>query len=276
MEGPEEFVINLSEVAPGAVVSGYKNRKDGGQKLPQVIVNHSDAKSQLKGKLMRAVHGKLTPDGDAASLLIFEFDLTTPGNHRFKRATVRIYFEDSEQDSENDPQVHKIVPQGMHHLNKHTDTKDITQGVDVAINANPVPAAGFNLGYSWSMSETKTKTSCALLNGMTDSIGTDKEETIAIWVMEEEKGAQQGIPTFLRTAVLLRHEAEEPRKFNIDLEIDALESSRLYGKSRIAKTLQPMWLDPTVFQGVVDDPASLDEVDLSSESVIRIAKALAV
>jgi len=37
-----------------------------------------------------------------------------------------------------------------------------------------------------------------------------------------------------------------------------------------------MWLDPTVFQGVVDDPASLDEVDLSSESVIRIAKALAV
>lgn len=287
MEG-EEFVINLGEFADESIISGYRNRKDGGAVLPQTLLNvHSD--TQVKGKLMSAVHGTLTPGGRPATLLIFEFDLTAPDGARFKKATVRIIFEDSEGQSEESPEIHKYSPKGVFAVNKETETSDVTHAIDAGASATPVPAASFNLGYHWTLSKKKKKAHAARLNGTADSTRRDGEETIVLWNIDEDSTTKE-IPTFLRTAVVLRHDPYDPdegsRKFNVSLEFEGLveKSGWRFGSTRLDEKMhEPMELNPDVFPeeaarelGLEEPRANLGGLDLNSQYMVRVAQILNV
>jgi len=276
----EEFTIDLVEVADDDVEGAYHARGDKGKRLPQLLLDDGE-KMQVKGKLMKAVHGTLKKGGDPASLLIFEFNLTTPNGRRFKKATIAITFEDGQGPCANDPEVYDLAPNGQYTLNKETDSKDITHAIDAAINANPVPVLGGNFGYHWTMSKTVQKTHSATLNGMSRIIKLGGEETRAMWVMEEDPVKVTGIPTFLRTVVVLRHDPDDCGEFRFSLEIDATESTLLpfYGKSNQSRMINPFDLDPKVFdstqmEGV--DTKKLGALVLDNEFVVRLAGALTV
>jgi len=263
MDG-EEFVVNLVEVADPSAIGGYRNRGDGGAVLPQTLLNvRSD--TQVKGTLVNAIHGTLIPKGRPASLLIFEFDLTAPIGTRFTEAIVRLVFEDNEGQSTNDPEIHKFSPKGVFALNKEIDTRDVTHGVDAALNANPFPAAGLNLGYHWMMSRTKKKPHFARLNGTTDSTQRDREATIAIWTINEDPKTKE-IPTFLKTAVVLRHNPygadETSRKFNVMLEIVTREKSGIWraGVTKLEKMHKPMMLNPDVWEDTTVKELGLEKL----------------
>lgn len=275
----EEFIIDLHEVGSSGSGGTYHSRDDKGKRFPQLLVDEGN-KTQVKGNLIMAFHGNLEPCGDPASLLIFEFNLTAPNGRRFTKATITITFEDGTGPNSNDPEVYDLGPRGVFALNKATDSKDVTHAVDAAINATPIPAAGGSLGYHWTMSKTVSRTHSAILNGMSRRFKSSGEETTAMWVMEEDPVLGEGVPFFLRTAVVLRHDADECGEFRFFLEIDAAEKKPLfYGKSKPSKMLKPLVLDPKVFaymkkEGV--DTNKLGSLNLESEYVVRMAKALVV
>jgi hypothetical protein len=287
MEG-EAFVINLGEFADESIIAGYRNKKDGGAVLPQTLLNvHSD--TQVKGKLMHAVHGTLTPKGRPATLLIFEFDLTAQDAARFKKATVRVIFEDSEGQPEDGPEIHKYSPKGLFAVNRETETSDVSHAVDAGASAAPVPALSFNLGYHWTLSNTKKKTHAARLNGTTDSTRRDGEETIVLWNINEDPTTKE-IPTFLRTAVVLRHNPYDPgqgsRKFNVTIEFEGLvgKSGWISGSSQLHEKMhEPMELSPDVFPeeaarelGLEKLTANLGGLELDSQYMVRVAQILNV
>jgi hypothetical protein len=267
----EEFTIDLEEVVDSG--GSYRSRDEKGKRFPKVLVD-SGNKTQVKAKLMIAVHGTLEPNSDPTSLLIFEFYLTTPNGRRFKKSTITITFEDDKGPSEFDPEVYQISPEGKFTLNKQTDSEDITHAVDAAVNG--VPVTGGSLGYHWTMSRTVNREHSATLNGMSRKIKTYGEETSAVWVMEEDPVKGEGVPTFLRAAVLLRH--EESEKFRFSVEIDTAENKLFYGSST-SKMVNPLSIDPNIIASVKKkgvDPTNLGSVDLGSEYLVKLATALTI
>ena len=268
----DEFTIDLEEVVDTG--GSYRSRDGEGKRFPKVLVDEGE-KIQVKAKLMSAVHGTLDPAGDPATLLIFEFYLTTSNGRRFKKSTITIAFEDGQGTSASDPEVYKISPEGQFTLNKQTDSKDVTHGVDAAVNGG-TPGVGGNLGYHWTIGKTVSREHSATLNGMSRRLKTYGEETSAVWMMEEDAVKGGGIPTFMRAAVLLRHcESEE---FRFSVEIDTVESKFFRGHSR-SKMLNSLSIDPKIAatmqkEGV--DTTNLGTLELGSECLVRLATALTI
>ncbi|KAL6831796.1 ankyrin repeat-containing domain protein [Trichoderma camerunense] len=269
----EEFIIDLVQVADVDADGTYHARDDKGKRFPQLLVDDG-TKTQVKGKIMTAVHGTLKEGGDPASLLIFEFNVTSFNGRRFKKATITITFEDGKGTSANDPEVYDLSPVGLYTLNKVTNSKDITHAIDAAINANPISAVGGTLGYHWTMSQTTHETHSAMLNGLSRRFKSYGEETTAMWVMTEDPVERAGIPSFLRTVVILRHDKDECGEFRFSLEIDVAENKTLfYGKSKPSRMIKPLVLDPNIIattQAEGIDIKELGALSLDSETIPNI------
>ncbi|KAI1122611.1 hypothetical protein F5Y10DRAFT_253764 [Nemania abortiva] len=273
----EEFIIDLFEIPDHGVDAQFRNRNDKGQNLPQVLIDEGN-RWQAKAKLMSGIHGTLRQGGDPASLLIFEFDLTHHDT-QFKSATIKITFEDGTGPSAFDPEVYNISPRGFCALDRKTDSKEVTHGADAAINANPISAIGLNLAYHWTMSGNTQKSHFATLNGMSRRVKGTGEETRAMWVMKEDPVEHGGIPTFLRTAVVLRHDPNDCCEFRFSLEIDAQESkSFFYGKSKQSRMHNPYELDPKILAAAKMEGVNTEEIaaiPLDAEFIVRMARDLA-
>ncbi|KAJ8130645.1 hypothetical protein O1611_g2981 [Lasiodiplodia mahajangana] len=238
----EEFVIDLYEVAGDDVEGKYHTRNDKGKRLPQLLVDDG-IKTQIKAKLMTAIPGTLKEGGDPATLLVFEFNLTTFNGNRFKKATITVTFEDDKGPSANDPEVYEFAPAGSFSLNVETDSKDVTHAIDAAVNA-----MGVDAGYHWTMGQTTKNAHSATLKGMSRRLKTFGEAETVMWVMEEDRIKRVGVPTFLRAAVVLRHDPDAYGEFRFQLEIDALESRNFpfFGRSSLSRMLKPFDLNPQV------------------------------
>jgi len=238
----------------------------------------------MKGRLMTAVHGRLESGGDPASLLIFEFYLTTTKG-RFTKSTITVTFEDGSGQSDNDPEVYNLAPSGEYALNKATDSRDVTHGLDATLNANPIPAVGGSLGYHWTMTKAEHRSHSAKLNGMSRRLKIAGEENAAMWVMEEDLDSKEGIPTFLRTVIVLRHDPDECGEFRFSLKIEAMEKREdikfffSSNKPFVSQMMQPLSLDPKVFVGIKKEgvnPNELGKLCLDNEFIVRLAKILSV
>ncbi|KAI1824957.1 hypothetical protein F4861DRAFT_215998 [Xylaria intraflava] len=271
----EEFKIDLYEVANADVDGQYHTRNDKGKRLPQLLVDEG-VKTQVKANLMKAIRGTLKDGGDPATLLIFEFYLNTFNGNRFKKASITVTFEDAQGPSANDPEVYEFAPAGSFVLNRETDSRETSHAVDAAVNA-----MGVETGYHWTMTKPTQKTHSATLKGMSRRSKTFGEAETALWVMEEDPVKRAGVPTFLRAAIVLRHDPDECGEFRFQLEIDAVESRNFpfFGKSKPSRMLSPFDLDPKVLvaaeQGGVDTK-NLGALALESHTLVTLAQALTV
>ena len=268
----EELTIDLQEV--GDTGGAYRSRDENGKRFPKVLVD-SGRKTQVKAKLMLAVHGTLEPGGDPASLLIFEFYMTTSNGRRFKNSTITVKFEDGEGPSQYDPAVYQISPQGEFTINKQTDSKDVTHAVDAAVNGG-VPAGGCSIGYHWTMSGTMNREHSATLNGMSRRLKTHGDETSVVWEMQEDSVKGEELPTFLRAAVLTRH--YESEEFRFLVEVATVENKPFFG-SCTSKMVNPLSVDPKITASVKKegvDSNYLGNVDLGNEYLVKLTTALTI
>ncbi|KAF7919272.1 hypothetical protein EAE99_008574 [Botrytis elliptica] len=217
----DQFEVTL--YPQGEDGSGFRTKNEKGKTLRRTLVDRGDI-LVMKAFITGITHGKLkAQDDDYATLLVFEFCFVSEkSSRRFIHATITLTFEDADGNKELNPEVYRIAPEGQIALNKTTTTRRVTFGANAGINAGISGASG-NLGMNWEMKEEQTRDHFTRLSGRTRLLGREYgPEDSAIWSLEEskDKNKKDGIPSFLRTAVLLRRQDDVPFRFKLKVATD--------------------------------------------------------
>ncbi|KAK3320806.1 hypothetical protein B0T19DRAFT_403426 [Cercophora scortea] len=234
----------------------FRTSNEKGQKFRP---NPVDRGNQLATRvdIVGITHGKFAKTTDSATLLVFELRFLATGGRRFKRATVMVRFEDAEGVSARDPVVHAITPRDRWALNQTTRVRDVKWSANAGVNANAgvgLLGLGGEAGVQWEMAETKTRIDYTALTGEKRVMrpGWTGEANTVIWTLEENTDKSDGIPTFLRAAVLLRRRPEAataPFSFTVKVktDVDFIGTIKtLFGLER-KDPIDPVEIDPARF-----------------------------
>ncbi|KAM0226769.1 hypothetical protein ACHAPO_012086 [Fusarium lateritium] len=248
--------INIPLLEEGEDAASLRTRNADGQKARNMLIDRGNSLI-LQAALTSVTHGDFTPDGDGASLLIFEFNFIGKGERRLTSGEITITFEDAKLDTRNCPMVAKISPAGRFAINKTTSTRDIHQGLNATLGAGAGIATG-ELGFVWDQTETSKDHHATTLVGLKRSFGFSGGKNNAVtWRLEEDPKTREGIPSFLRGCVLLRRRADVPFQFKIDVKSDVDFGGKL---RRFFGLEKPDPVDPVELDGKND----LDDLGISS------------
>jgi len=278
-------ILLFEEGDPRCREATYRTKNAPGDVARNVLIDRGET-LVLRASLASVTHGDFTPDGDAASLLVFEFNfLSMNSGRRFKKACITLTFNDASGHLQNRPEVWAVAPQGKVAINKTTSTKDVKQEFKAGISAGAAGASG-ELGYVWEASQVKEKVHATTLTGVKRLLNENwGKDNAAIWTIEEDSVTKCGVPSFLRAAVLLRRRADVPFEFLIDVEYDTdLKGvfKRLMGQEK------PDPVDPVQLGGDTDldelsiatlDPGTVDltnmkEMDIGKQADVVLATLL--
>lgn len=214
----DQLIVNLFEEPLEEGEFRIKNKS--GENFRPVLVDRGD---QLftKVTIVGITHGEMVGGDDLATLLVFEMRHVATDGRRFKSASVIFKFEDSESKADWDPVVHDIFPEGQWALNKTERVRNVKFGGNIGLTAGIDPVSA-EFGLLWEMEEEKTREFHTKLTGKQKIIrkGFDGEENVVIWKLEENEDGNNGIPTFVRAAVLLRRPYDVPFTFTVKVKAD--------------------------------------------------------
>jgi hypothetical protein len=243
----EEVEVLLLPEGDGG--SGFRTKNEPGEKFRKGLVDRGEA-LVTKAAVVNITHGTLTAeDEELATLLVFEFRfMSMKSSRRFIRATVTLTFEDADGSPKLDPEVYRIAPEGSLSLNKTTSVKNVKHSANAGFNAGFSGASG-NAGYVWEMEEAKSRDHYTRLLGIKKLLGrTYGKENSVVWTLEENDERKDGIPSFLRAAVLLRREDDVPFRFTIKVRTDVDFVSEIKSLFGIEKPdpVDPVDINPDV------------------------------
>ncbi len=260
MEEPLEILL----LEDGDSHSSFRTQNVPGSTARRVLIDRGEALI-LRVSLASVTHGDFSSSSrsnDGASLLVFEFRfLSMNPARRFKSARVELRFEDASGNVRNRPEVWAIAPEGKVAVNRTTTTKDVEHQAAAGLTAGGLlsGAVGAEVGYVWEASQTVEKVHATTLAGtkrLTEKFGGDNS---VVWKLEEDEVKKDGLPSFLRTAVLLRRRDDLPFRFAIDAEYKMDFAGRvqtLFGGQR-PDPVDPVQLD-------IDGKADLEDLGIET------------
>jgi hypothetical protein len=195
-------------------------------------------------------HGTLAPSEDPGTLLIFEFRfISMQKGRRFTGCNITISFEDSDKQGHLCPEVWRVSPEGVFALHKTSRQRSVKISGNAGIYAG-MSALGASLGTNWEVKTIEDQEEWTELSGTRKELGRNDKDDAVVWTMQENSLDKSGIPTFLRAAVLLRREAEEPFNFLIKIraqvDLGGLGGLRtLFGKQKVER-VSPVKIDSSV------------------------------
>jgi hypothetical protein len=204
---------------------------------------------KLIAEMPDVVHGTISPGGDPATLIILKFKFQSLAiGRRFKSARITVTFLDTKEDLA--PAVEKITPDGTWALKQSVETEDrTTSGGLTGISG---PGFTVNAGMQYQYHETGQRTDQATVSGtacIDDSRKDGKhvrgKNNVVIWNLLENPFTEQGIPTFLQGAILLKRNPNMDQKtFEALVRIEVVVDWKTYFWSIIHKTPED---EPIVF-----------------------------
>ncbi len=278
--------IDILLLEEGDPNSGFRTKNAPGDSARRVLIDRGEALI-LRASLVSVTHGDFMPDGDGASLLIFEFNFTSINrSRRFTNVQITLTFNDESGNVKNRPEVWAIAPQGKFAINKTTSTKDVKQSLNASLNGE-IAGVGGQLGYAWETSQVKETEHSTTLVGQKRIFADWGKDNGVIWSLEEDAKKKDGVPSFLRSAVLLRRRDDVRFSFTIDVE-----SGMDYGGKfrRLVGRQKPDPVDPVQLNDDTDlddlgimrlDPATVDltkmrEMDIGKHAHVVLATLLDV
>ncbi|KAI0443182.1 hypothetical protein F4803DRAFT_516568 [Xylaria telfairii] len=172
-----------------------------------------------KATIALLYHGTLTPDGDPATLIVVDFRfLPSSLTRRFRKARMRLAFRDTSGSTSATPIVYRIAPEDRFSIEPGEDIWEIKKIGNIGVGGS---VAGVSVEGSVGIEKEgkkKIKHSILLTGKKKLEIGGYLGETSAVWNLEEDKVEERGIPTVLRTAVLLKRQPS--RSFGIKVELE--------------------------------------------------------
>ncbi|PQE04948.1 ankyrin-3 protein [Rutstroemia sp. NJR-2017a BBW] len=149
-----------------------------------------------------------------------------------------------------DPVVHAISPDGQWALNKTDRVQNVKWGANAGLKAGVAPV-DLEAGLRWEVEEVKSRNFSTALTGSKRIMrrGFNGEENTVIWTLEENGDKADGLPTFMRAAVLLRRPYDVPFTFTVKVKTDVDfvgEVKTLFGMER-KDPIDPAEIDPGKF-----------------------------
>jgi hypothetical protein len=180
---------------------------------------------QVQVDLMKVYHGYLQPNGKQASIIVadFKFIASNPSQH-IVSAVVSFSFADLTS-SDGRPIVQRIAPK-VHSI--ETPQQQITTSImGSTIFANPKTDITFrqiDLRGSMDTVQTRTASGQATLVGRI-RVGRSHCKDTAKWDLTEDSTQRKGVPTCLRTAILLRRGNDDPFLATVEIQTSVRNAS---------------------------------------------------
>ncbi|KAL6887055.1 hypothetical protein GGI43DRAFT_265604 [Trichoderma evansii] len=190
--------------------------------------------------LEKVVHGAISADSDRyASLIVMQWLFQPKGSRRISEATIELLFEPGSAD--DDIEVEKISFLGTYDLMPTKHDESVTTGVDATVGIQQF--ANLSLGGKWEKTTTATVLDAIRLSGGMRVINNRPPNRIATWTVSENHSQPTGIPSLLKTAVLVSREDQE--KFLCKLAFTCQTDRKTAAQSLFKKIPKD---DPIIFQ----------------------------
>lgn len=225
MSEPTSFSIYLDTPDDGA----YHVKNGPGEVQRQHIVDRGSALVVL-ADLTAVVHGTLAPSADPATLIITTFQfLPTKASRRFLAATITMRF--CSCSSSPDPIVYRIAPLGHFSLTPTKHQIDLTRSADLSAHAGVPGTANFGTTLRWEHKQSSEFKAQTTISGAIRLEGRKYgQKNTARWSLLENPVQKSGIPTTVRTAVLLKRMTADDRfKAEVDVQAEVDLASKLDG-----------------------------------------------
>ncbi|KAG5818948.1 hypothetical protein H9Q74_000240 [Fusarium xylarioides] len=234
----EDDTIFLFPV-PDSEIGGFPRGKSPAE---QKVLFEKGEVLTSKATMSMLYHGTLTPGGKEASLLIVDFRfLKEKNSDRFLNAKMRLIFRDLDGESSSAPIIHRIAPQDSFTIEPGVDQWKITQTAKMGVSGG-YGGASVNGELGRDMEGQKTIKHSILLTGKKKlESGGFLGETMAIWSLDEDTVDCRGIPTVLRTAILLQRPPGKSFTIETQIETEANWMARL--KTFFGRREQPIPLE---------------------------------
>lgn len=242
-----QFVVPL--FAEGDEGSAFRliNTPGGEEQRPHIIQYGSDL--AVHADLFSVQHGTFTPGGEAATLVVIDFRFVGSESHarRFRKAMIDVRFAPWNQPvgSEHDPEVSSIAPFGFFAWNPSTQEEE--SGISLTVSANTGGSGALGVGAGWKTTKKVKKEDRTTLFGSMRIEGDRNYggQNTARWTASENGIERHGIPSLLRTAILVKPKSEGKFRAFVEIKTDV---DILYGaKKRIDKYFGKRIVDPVYF-----------------------------
>jgi hypothetical protein len=265
------------ELDPKGEGGAYRMRNLDGEINRSIIVKRDNT---VQADLVSVIHGK--HNGIPATLIITDFWFM-PGKKSRRFTWARITYKFDSRDKKDGgagglgPTVAKIEPEG--HFSLHPKQKHVDKNLKLNLGAQ-APTVPISPGGSveWSLGENYDAEDQIKLAGIKTLEGRDfGGYNTARWTLKENEMVNSGIPTRLRTAIVLERKATEAKaKFQGTLEIK-VDADLISEMGFIIKRLlgnvpkdDPVIFDPKISTSSVGhQPQNLEKENLKAQCRIE-------
>ncbi|OBT66708.1 hypothetical protein VE03_03983 [Pseudogymnoascus sp. 23342-1-I1] len=223
-----------------------------------------------RANVIGVTHGTLSGT-DPATLLILEFRfISMQKGRRFTSCTITAKFEDSDGDAELCPEVWDVVPDGVYALHKTETRRTVKISATGSLQGTFSTSMGPSIGISWERKKSDKVEDWTQLTGSRYQMGSEERDDAVIWSMQENGATKNGIPTFMRAAILVRRSANVPFKLTIEVKAKVdfsvsqkvADLKRLFGKPTVVRVPpRPVGINTAVDPEV--DLTRLDDLDIA-------------
>ncbi|KAI0440207.1 hypothetical protein F4803DRAFT_528227 [Xylaria telfairii] len=220
-----QFVVVMEEDSGGDAELKFKvqakpNKNEEQQKA--LIDAEISGKMVVLADMEIVVHGTMS-NGTPATLIVMSFAFL-PGRNgkRFKSAEIKMTFTRGHS-SRSSPNVEKISPEYSWGVNATKVKVDMNQQLTGNLQAGVGPVTA-TVGYQGQLTKSYDATKCARVEGARRTLGRDRSsKNSATWKVYENPTTCDGIPTLLKTVILLTRDKTYDdslgEKFGAKLEI---------------------------------------------------------
>ena len=296
----EKFEIILEEANSEEARFHLANDRDAnGNPIPNrkyvtgIDRKGSAAKMAVCGQMPIVVHGyECEGSKTPCTLIIFEWNAERArGDKRLREVTIEMSFTahgkrgEAEARAKSrrargkgvsetywDPEVCDFAPRGTTWYNRTSHKVTEKSQWEVSLQANFGQNLSAGPKYHWERSDTVDLPDAIQLSGaFTSSSGSNRPNGVR-WVMLENASQRSGVPTFLRTAVLLKRREGDDGKFLGHVKVECSVSPFHDLKEVFLKMIkkvpkdEPIFFNPSKSTGHHSFPSSdLASVDLDKE-----------
>jgi len=230
--------IELGSGDEGDEASTYRTQNDPSQPYQRSNVIERKGSVSIHCVAVDVVHGTLEPEGELATLLVFDFQFD-PNKRARRIVEAKMSFVFASTGGDPAPAVLKIAPRGRMTVVPTQQTESTTRSAKAEAEAGG-GALGISLGagLTWEKSVSRETSDATTVVGSIDLVGRNYGASNGVsWALIENRSVETGVPAHVRTAVLLQRAAhasssEFQATVTIRAQADLRSSvSRLFGKT---------------------------------------------
>jgi hypothetical protein len=255
--------FNMDLSPTGDAGSSFRTQNDPSAPLQRSNYVERKGAVDIRCSCLDVIHGLFSAEsGVFATLIVLQFRFDPRKRaRRFESVDISLEFGGMKQ-GEVGPEVYAIAPVGMLSLVPTTQHEELKRNASLQLGgAAPVGGVTATGTVGWEKSVSKDTSDQTTVAGSIDLKGRNwGKSNCASWTLLENKTAKTGVPTSMRTAVLLKRKDENPFQcvVKIDASVDFKSSlERVFGgKGREPKD------DPVLFDPELEPTNNLRKYDI--------------